>query len=322
MKRFMHLIFISFLCTSSLSLAQKFHIVRDGITLSGISSGGMAVQQEMVAFSDVYSGVGIFAAPPYGCSQGKMETIAGCLSGKTPTTQELVAATLRHHKQELVSDPTFLKDKRVFVFASKNDSLVHHSAVAATADYFRHFGSAVKFVDNIPTEHTFPTTDPMQQNCSIVKQPYVGDCGYDGSREVLSHLYGGNLKENAKTLSGRFVMFDQSRYTDSLTDLSLDKEGYLYVPKACDEHQSCRLHIALHGCDQNAQLIGVKFAMGAGYNAVADTNNIIVVYPQTIVGKAPYGCWDWFGYTDGNYETNQGRQARFLREIVRDFSGY
>ena len=43
------------------------------------------------------------------------------------------------------------------------------------------------------------------------------------------------------------------------------------------------------------EAVGNIFAMHAGYNAVAEVNNIIVVYPQAVKSLIanPEGCWDW-----------------------------
>jgi len=326
MKRSLVLACLSFLLASGVTSAQTFNIDRDGITLSGISSGGFAAQQGLVAFPEIFSGAGIFAAGPFRCSVGRAwKAVTECMRG-APPTQELVAATKQYYQQGLVGDPALLKNKRVFIFAGTKDSVVKQSVVTSVADYFRQFGSTVKVVDVIQAEHTFPTNDPKQQDCLKRGVPYIGYCSYDGAHELLNFLYGGNLKENAKTLTGRLVKFDQSKYTNDPAAISLDTEGFMYVPKACDEGKRCRLHIALHGCQQSAQKVGNAFAAGAGYNAVADANNIVVVYPQTRASLSfptnPLGCWDWWGYTDDKYDTVQGKQTRFLREIVKGLSGF
>ena len=38
------------------------------------------------------------------------------------------------------------------------------------------------------------------------------------------------------------------------------------------------------------------FALHAGYNGVAEANNIIILYAQATVSELtnPYGCWDWY----------------------------
>ena len=97
----------------------------------------------------------------------------------------------------------------------------------------------------------------------------------------------------------------------------MDSIGYLYVPKACADNNCknvlitseikiqlilkfiikvCKLHIALHGCGQGRHRIGNEYARYAGYNEVADLNNIIILYPQadSSLLSNPNGCWDWW----------------------------
>ncbi|MDM8550582.1 hypothetical protein QUF72_10905 [Desulfobacterales bacterium HSG2] len=56
----------------------------------------------------------------------------------------------------------------------------------------------------------------------------------------------------------------------------MSKDAYVYVPKSCEE-KTCRIHV---GCKQGATLIGDKYYGTTGYNELADTNDIIVLYPQ------------------------------------------
>jgi hypothetical protein len=48
--------------------------------------------------------------------------------------------------------------------------------------------------------------------------------------------------------------------------------------------------------------IGLTFIQNAGYNELAEANNIILLYPQIVKSLVlptnPMGCWDWWGYTD------------------------
>jgi hypothetical protein len=61
------------------------------------------------------------------------------------------------------------------------------------------------------------------------------------------------------------------------------------------------------------------FVRNAGYNKWADTNRIIVLYPQATAvpdeGNLE-GCWDWWGYDDPDYATKTGRQMAALRRMV------
>ena len=65
---------------------------------------------------------------------------------------------------------------------------------------------------------------------------------------------------------------------------------------------ACGLHIALHGCDMNSEIIADAFVTDSGYNEVAELNNIVIIYPQTTRTLTnPVGCWDIWGYTGDNF---------------------
>lgn len=62
--------------------------------------------------------------------------------------------------------------------------------------------------------------------------------------------------------------------------------------------------MALHGCGQSIGLIGTRFIEYAGYNDVAESNDIIIIYPQVLnTTSNPDACWDFTGYTGANYLT-------------------
>ena len=106
--------------------------------------------------------------------------------------------------------------------------------------------------------------------------------------------------------------------------------GYVYVPASCAGQQPCRVHIALHGCKQNFETIQDRYIQHAGYNEWADTNRLIILYPQTIVGNPatdpftplnPFGCWDWWGYTNFNYAVKAGRQITTIKAMLDRLTG-
>jgi poly(3-hydroxybutyrate) depolymerase len=47
--------------------------------------------------------------------------------------------------------------------------------------------------------------------------------------------------------------------------------------------------------------IGTEFVTNSGLNEIAESNNIIILYPQakkSILNPSnPNGCFDWWGYT-------------------------
>lgn len=88
---------------------------------------------------------------------------------------------------------------------------------------------------------------------------------------------------------------------------------------ACSGGATCALHIALHGCQQNADSVGEAFVRDAGYNRWADAYELVVLYPQTRSSLAPLNpkaCWDWWGYSGADYDTREGVQPRAIAAMA------
>ena len=65
--------------------------------------------------------------------------------------------------------------------------------------------------------------------------------------------------------------------------------------------------------------MGDDFYADTGYNRWADSNVLLVLYPQvdkTAVPPNPKGCWDWVGYTGADYAVKSGVQMRAIKAMV------
>jgi poly(3-hydroxybutyrate) depolymerase len=78
--------------------------------------------------------------------------------------------------------------------------------------------------------------------------------------------------------------------------------------------------VALHGCRQNVAAVGEQWVRYAGYNRWADSNRIVVLYPQT-GAQAVNGCWDWWGYDNLHYATGEAPQMAGIKAMVEALSG-
>jgi hypothetical protein len=317
-------------------------------SLSGISSGAFMAVQFQVAHSSIVKGVGVVAGGPYFCSQGSTlgaTTRCSCtldpahlacsVSATSADVPALEDATRRFAADRLIDGPNHLAGQRVFIFAGGKDPIVPAPMAAQTADYYRRFSVpaqniSTKMLDN--AGHTMPTVN-YGRGCSVTDSPYIGKCGFDGAKAILSWIHGPLKPRRQGALTGRFIEFDQSRYVRNASFLwltGMDTTGWVYVPAACASGASCRLHIALHGCQQGQSYLplktppggglyyGTTFVRHAGYAAWADTNRIVVLFPQavSIPGLNPNGCWDWWGYTDESYANQNGVQIHALRAMV------
>ncbi len=169
--------------------------------------------------------------------------------------------------------------------------------------------------------------------CGKTSAPYINDCNFDAAGALLTHLYGAlepaSTQAPASTQGkGELLTFDQAPYAVAPYVVSLDDKGFVYVPQAC-RGGGCRVHVAFHGCGQGRERIGDTFAQHAGYNRWADSNRLVVLYPQAIARSGwgpwywpasfvfnPNGCWDWWGYTGVNYHTKTGAQIRAVKAML------
>lgn len=75
--------------------------------------------------------------------------------------------------------------------------------------------------------------------------------------------------------------------------------------------QSSRVLVVLHGCLQSAE----SMAMGAGFNQIADRENLLVIYPQVPSQSHPMDCWSW--YEANNQRVDQGQLQEIVTEVRR-----
>jgi poly(3-hydroxybutyrate) depolymerase len=149
---------------------------------------------------------------------------------------------------------------------------------------------------------------------------------YDSEKVWLTQWFGTLNAKNAGTLNGAMIPFDQNEFAPgaNAAAISMDQTGYAFVPVDCANGQQCGLILALHGCLQYHGVVGSAFIDDAGINEWADTNRIVVLYPQTVAtnGSNPQGCWDWWGYlNDPTYAQKTGPQMQALYGMVTRVAG-
>jgi poly(3-hydroxybutyrate) depolymerase len=131
----------------------------------------------------------------------------------------------------------------------------------------------------------------------------------------------GNVQPPATKEAEELRRFDQDRYADGdAKAIAMDASGFIYVPARCAKER-CRIHVVFHGCRQGAGELGERFVREAGYNRWADTNGLVVLYPQVVKRYSPFvfnprGCWDWWGYTGTNYHTKAAPQMRAVMKMI------
>ena len=331
------------------AVAAGLEIDPGSITLSGISSGAFMAQQFHVAHSASVRGVALIAGGPYRCAAGSYPPfswmdVTGLYAATSvcsntnplwfyqgpPDAGFSIRETRREAEAGTIDDVGGLAGDRVWLLSGSEDDTVPRGVVEALERYYR------AFLDGGPLHHErlagaghAMVTDDFGNACDVSESPFISDCDYDAAKHLLTHLYG-PLRPPAAGVEPA-AGFDQSAFFDAGDEsLSMSPVAYLYVPAACRAGGRCRLHVALHGCQQYQARIGDAFHARAGYNEWAESNRIVVLYPQTTgwsplftFGKArnPKGCWDWWGYTGGDHHTRRAPQIKALAAMINVLLG-
>jgi poly(3-hydroxybutyrate) depolymerase len=305
-------------------------------SVSGLSSGAAMALQFHVAHSGVVKGAGIIAGVPYNCAERSLgRATTNCMkpdaAHPAPDPAHLKDISDSLARAGDIDDVANLNDARVWLFSGRKDETVFPVVMDATRDYYAFYvpPDGIVYRNDIGAGHALVTEDYGDKDCAATKSPYIVDCDFDSAKALLEQIYG-PLNPASAQPAGKYVEFDQKEflpdgnaYKHSLSDV-----GYAYIPHVC-AMETCRVHVALHGCKQQAAEIGDAFYKHAGYNRWADTNHIIVVYPQTIsrLGLGfpfytlnfvwnPNACWDWWGYDSVDYHTKKGPQIAAIRAMV------
>ncbi|HYD80534.1 MAG TPA: poly(3-hydroxybutyrate) depolymerase [Paucimonas sp.] len=313
----------------------SYNVKKGQSSISGLSSGAFMTVQMHLAHSASFVGAGIIAGGPFRCAEtyrwaaplaedANIEnSLYICMNPLVPQTapnaQRLAQLARQTAEAGQIDDVANLADDRVYIFTGSQDEVVYSDVVARTRKFYELLGvepDNIVYDDSLPAGHSIITDNPEDSPLPTNQPPYINNGGFMQSHEILRHLYAG-LKPPAERLSGRLLRFDQTEFFGGEPRASMSRFGYAYVPRAVEEGAPARVHIALHGCKQgynytdyvngradiaNQPPYGNRYITTTGYNHIADSNDIIVLYPQ-VEGmddgeiQNPDGCWDWWGYT-------------------------
>jgi poly(3-hydroxybutyrate) depolymerase len=290
------------------------------ISVSGLSSGGFMAVQMHVAYSATFKrGAGIVAGGPFYCAENSIVNATGrCMTRSSSIPISSLVSTTNSWGASGAIDPVSnLGGSKVYLFSGTADTTVKPAVMNDLYTYYQSFvpTASLLYKNNIASGHAM-ITDDYGSSCGTTASPYINDCNFDLAGNILTHLYGSLNPRNNGTLSGTFTEFEQSAF---VSGHGMATTGWVYVPQSCATGAVCKLHVVFHGCKQNTATIGQQYVRNTGYNRWADTNNMVVLYPQTSTA-ATNSCWDWWGYDSANYAKKSGPQMAAVKAMVTTLS--
>jgi len=279
-----------------------------------------------VSFSSQLRGAAIFAGGPYYCAQDSLlDAILDCMTNPFSINLQTLEQDAQNFASNNQVDPlSYLNNQSVYLYSGSLDFVVSQGVVKSLQQMYTDWG-----VPNITSQysiqgtHGFPTNN-YGASCLSFGSPFINNCGYDGAGAALTSIFG-NLSPIGTQIQSNLFPINQAKFTPngvSPSSISLDNNGYVYVPTACQTRSTvCKLLIALHGCEQYYGAVSDAFTRHTGLNDWAETNNIIILYPQTIASSLnptnSDGCYDWWGYNEAAYATKGGSQMTTVRNMVK-----
>jgi len=294
-------------------------------SVTGFSSGAFFAVQYQFAHSASLSGAAVFAGGPYYCAEDSVEeALTQCMSMPSEiSVSTLVSDAKSFAKQGSIDPLSNLQSHNVYLFSGTEDQTVNPGVMKALKTMYTSFTLNSTMVEfSLDANHGFPTLN-YGNPCTSSYTPYINSCNYDGAGTALTQILG-PLKPAVSPVGSNLVTFKQQQFVPGKgnpSTISLDTTGYAYVPSGCQSKGSgCRVHVVFHGCLQYAGVVGTVFVQNAGYNGWAESNNIIVLYPQTTVSyfdpMNSQGCWDWWGYNEASYANKSGSQIQFVYNLI------
>jgi poly(3-hydroxybutyrate) depolymerase len=291
--------------------------------VTGVSSGGFMATQLQVAYSGTFQGAGIVAAGPYDCGQGNVIGFEACDLGiGLPVLEQQAVTWAAEGRIDPVAN---LTGKPVYTYHGALDPVVNAALSDAGVGFYQHFGARTSSHTWDPAGHSWVTPyGPVA--CSLTSAPFMNNCFDDPEREMLTAWLGHVNAPNTRAPQGTLTHFDQNAYVPGGFGpaYAMDTTGQLYVPPSCAAGQPCRLVVALHGCLSGQYLLGDGFAEWGNLDTYADTNNLVVLYPQAVATALPVnpqGCWDWFGYNGPDFAVRSAPQMTAITTMVHALGG-
>jgi poly(3-hydroxybutyrate) depolymerase len=349
---------------SKIEQLGAYDIKKGESSISGLSSGAFMTVQLHLAHSSRFAGVGVIAGGPFRCAESfrgaaplaedayvqSAEYI--CMSPLTSQTapNAMRLAQLAHDTAEAgeIDAISNLAGDKIYLFTGTRDTVVYSDVVRCTRRFYELLGVApadIAFDDTVPAGHSIVTDNPEDSLLDTNQPPYINRSTFMQSHRILNHIYD-DLQPPSERLNGRLLRFDQTEFFGNEARASMSDFGYAYVPHAVEKGAPARVHIVLHGCKQgygyvnyvfgradvtNQAPYGNRYITTTGYNEIADSNNIIVLYPQATGSDGgglqnPDGCWDWWGYTSPDpeqpdYYSRDAIQIRALHGMLSRLGG-
>ena len=153
--------------------------------------------------------------------------------------------------------------------------------------------------------------------CDTNASPFIDDCDYDQAGEILRWIYPDLVGKPGPAAGRKVVFDQTEFVAGAVGwGLAREGVVYIppvcETAPSCRVH--IVFHGCLQS--RTTDGIGDLFIERTGYLRYADANRIVLLYPQTNANTAPNSCWDWWGYAASDYVSRQAPQLSAVKAML------
>ena len=323
-----------------MSLPTNLNLVN--LTVSGISSGAYFANQFQISFSKSVKGGAFIAGGPYYCAMNNFySALNSCMEtdGIAASVSTLVQWTKNAAKLGYIDPYQNLENSKIFIQNGLSDNVIDPKLGQDNYQFYKQFGTKnenIKTVFELDSAHGWPVynqTETAGSPCDEINDRFMNNCEFEVAWQMVKFLYGFEQTpkfDKSRTWSMESLTpFDQKKFCplSNCKSISMANTGYIYIPEQClnGSNPNCKLMVSFHGCQMGAQdskfkEVGENWMLYNGLLQIADATDLVILYPQAISSTFnptnPYGCWDWWGYTNSLYAVKSGPQIRTVQQMV------
>jgi len=300
----------------------------NSITLGGFSSGASFATQFHVGYSSFVKGVGLWCGLPELVSLQTGDAAGGA---NGVSVQQLMQDTAALESSNAIDSTSNLASSKVYIVHGSEDTVVDPLFAVKIKEFYEGYNVnqmvAKTYYKN--GEHGV-YSNRRGTPCGQMNYPtFIENCEEDTVYEMFQHLLPNIVGPgNDGEFSSSLKPFSQVEFFDNFASSSMSETGYYYVPESCNGNgNSCHLHVFFHGCTMSTDNIGTEFLENAGFLEMAETNKIVLLFPQikTNWWSNPHGCWNFLGYNNdlhnGQYARKDAAQMRGMFNMINHMTG-
>jgi polyhydroxybutyrate depolymerase len=294
---------VGFLATLAETIATEHNIDSSQIYLAGVGNGAVMAMTAACETPEVYAGIGVVSALIWDYQ------LENCGNAESETAVNMIFIYGSR-------DPLYLPAGNPLTDLDGN-VLFNISGAADTADFWLNFNGCDPAVYQAFDVSTLTIFEECNNDTRFAWVSVLGGSStwLRSDRRVNGHLGIDTSEILHAFFSGADNLLETTIQETVPEDGSLSRSWLLYVPSTYDASNPTPLVVGLHGRFANA----LSQAYASDFNAIAEREGIIVVYPNALNSDLDANQTEWnYGRDIPRYTPPPQNDEQFISDLIDD----